>query len=133
MPLHPLLARALRRHRLARFFNSLSPSTRNEFDDRIRSVKKEATRLRRLDQTIELLSTAMAAEFDPPPALTTALAHNPQARRGFEPLPQQPRRWWLIDIFRSPYPDTRARHLEWAMREWARYAESQSCERVDEL
>ncbi len=126
MPLHPLLARALRRHRLVRFFNSLSSSTRDEFDDRIRSVKKEATRLRRLDQTIELLSTAMAAEFDPPPALALALAQNPQARRGWEPMPQQSRRWWLIDIFRSPYPDTRARHLEWAIQEWTRYPESQT-------
>jgi uncharacterized protein YdeI (YjbR/CyaY-like superfamily) len=119
--LHPLLARALRRHRLVRFFNSLSASKRNEFDDFIRSVKKEETRLRRLDQTIELLTTAMEAERDLPPALKAALAHNPQARRGWELLPQQSRRHFLLDIFRSPYPDTRARHLEWAIREWASY------------
>ncbi|HET9837240.1 MAG TPA: YdeI/OmpD-associated family protein, partial [Candidatus Angelobacter sp.] len=120
---HPLLLRALRRHRLKRFFNSLSPTLRIDFDHFIRSVKKETTRLRRLDQTIELLTTAREAELDPPPALATALAQNEQARRGWEIMPQQSRRGFLIDIFRSPYPETRARHLAWAIREWARYAE----------
>ena len=66
MPLHPLLARALRRHGLKRFFNSLSESTRNDFDRFIRSVKKEETRLRRLEQAIEHLAEAMEAELDPP-------------------------------------------------------------------
>jgi hypothetical protein len=42
MPLHPLLARALRRHRLVRFFNSISETTRNDFDYRIRQRQKEA-------------------------------------------------------------------------------------------
>jgi uncharacterized protein YdeI (YjbR/CyaY-like superfamily) len=124
MPLHPLLARALRRHGLVRFFNSLSPTLREDFDYRIHSVKKESTRLRRLEQTIELLTTAMEAELDPPPALATALRHNAQARRGFELLPESSRRVWLIDIFRSPYPETRALHLENAIREWARFAET---------
>jgi uncharacterized protein YdeI (YjbR/CyaY-like superfamily) len=122
LPLHPLLARALRRHGLTRFFNSLSESARADFDYRIRSVKKETTRLRRLDQAIELLTTAKQAELDPPPALKAAFTHNPQARRGWELMPQQTRRQHLIDIFRSPYPDTRARNLEYAVRESARYA-----------
>jgi uncharacterized protein YdeI (YjbR/CyaY-like superfamily) len=123
MPLHPLLARALRRsRRLHKFFNSLHASTRNDFDHRIRSVKKEATRLRRVQQTIELLTTAMEAELDPPPALKAAFARNKQARRGWELMPQALRRQFLIDIFRTPYPETRARNLEYAMRECAGYA-----------
>ena len=126
MPLHPLLARALRRHRLIEFFNSLSPTLREDFDYRIRSVKKEATRLRRLEQTVELLMTARQAELDPPSVLASALAHNEQARRGWELLPQQSRRTWLIDIFRSPYPETRALHLENALCEWARFADRNS-------
>ena len=44
-PIHPLLTHALRRYGLKRFFNSLSESTRNDFDRFIRSVKKEKTRL----------------------------------------------------------------------------------------
>jgi uncharacterized protein YdeI (YjbR/CyaY-like superfamily) len=122
--LHPLLARALRRHGLIRFFNSLSESTRADFDYRIRSVKREATRLRRLEQTIELLTTVREAELDPPPALKAAFTYNPQARRGWELMPQQTRRQYLIEIFRSPYPDTRARNLEYAVRESARYADT---------
>jgi hypothetical protein len=58
----------------------------------------------------------------PPPALQAAFTHNPQARRGWELMPQQTRRQHLIDIFRSPYPDTRARNLEYTVRESARYA-----------
>jgi hypothetical protein len=60
--LHPLLFLALRHHGLIRFFNSLSPTLRNDFDYRIRSVKKESTRLRRLEQTIELLTIAMQVQ-----------------------------------------------------------------------
>jgi uncharacterized protein YdeI (YjbR/CyaY-like superfamily) len=125
MPLHPLLLRALRRHRLVRFFNSLSPTLRDDFDYRIRSVKKEATRLRRLEQIIELLTIAKEAELDPPPALKAAFTRNQQARRGWELMPQQSRRQHLISIFRSPYPETRTRNLEYAVRESARHADSQ--------
>jgi uncharacterized protein YdeI (YjbR/CyaY-like superfamily) len=122
--MHPLLAQALRRHRLTKFFNSFPASTRNDFNHRIRSVKKEATRLRRVQQAIELLTTAMEAELDPPPQLKAAFAHNEQARRGWKLMPQSHRRQYLLDIFRSPYPETRARNLENAVRQSARYFES---------
>lgn len=126
MPLHPLLADALRRHRLIRFFNSLAETTRNDFDHFIRSVKKETTRLRRVEQTIELLSTAREAELDLPPALKSAFACNEKARRGWELMSASSRRYWLITIFRSPYPETRASHLEYVVRESARYANAWS-------
>src|SRR5215813_10359896 len=100
MPLHPLLARALRRSkRLHKFFNYLPDSTREQLDYFIRSVKKEDTRLRRVEQTIELLTEVMEAELDPPPLLTTAFARNPSARRGWERMPQSLRRQYLIAIF----------------------------------
>ena len=122
MPLHPLLARALRRHGLTRFFNCLSESMRDEFDYRIRSVKKEETRIRRLDQTIELLMTAKQAELDPPPVLATALAHNEQARRGWKLMPQSLRRQYLIFIFRTRYPETRALYIRRTILDAAQYA-----------
>jgi len=121
MPLHPLLARALRRHRLKRFFDSLSEATRNDFDRFISSVKKEETRLRRLEQTIEHLTEAMEAELDPPPLIKTAFARNAKARQGWEFMPQSLRRQYLIDIFRSRFPETRLLHLENALREAAQY------------
>ncbi|HKV95710.1 MAG TPA: YdeI/OmpD-associated family protein [Candidatus Angelobacter sp.] len=124
MPLHPLLARALRRHRLIRFFNSLSESTRNDFDHFIRSVKKEDTRLRRVQQTIELLAETMEAELDPPPLLTSAFARNPKARQGWDLMPQSLRRQYLIAIFRSRFPETRAHYLERTLLESSQYAES---------
>jgi uncharacterized protein YdeI (YjbR/CyaY-like superfamily) len=123
MPLHPLLATALRRHRLIKFFNSLPESSRNDFDHFIRSVKKESTRLRRLDEAIELLATAREAELDPPPALKAAFAHNAQARRGWELMPQPLRRQYLIFIFRGRYPETRALYIERTVLDAAQYAD----------
>jgi len=122
MPLHPLLARALRRHGLKRFFNSLSESTRNDFNHFISSVKKEETRIRRLEQAIEHLTEAMEAELDPPPLMKAAFARNAKARQGWQLMPQSLRRQYLIDIFRSRYPETRLLHLENALREAAQYA-----------
>lgn len=124
MPLHPLLARALcRSKRLHKFFNSLSASTRNDFDHFIRSVKKEDTRLRGVQQTIDLLTEVMEAELDPPPLLTTAFARNAKARRGWELMPQSLRRQYLIAIFRSRFPETRARYLERTILESAQYGD----------
>jgi uncharacterized protein YdeI (YjbR/CyaY-like superfamily) len=107
-----------------KFFNSLSESTRNDFDHFIRSVKKEETRLRRVQQTIELLTEAMQAELDPPPMIKSAFARNARARQGWELMPQSLRRQYLIDIFRSRHPETRLLHLENALREAAQYAGS---------
>ncbi|HET9282354.1 MAG TPA: YdeI/OmpD-associated family protein [Candidatus Angelobacter sp.] len=125
MPLHPLLAHALRHHRLKRFFNSLSESTRNDFDHFIRSVKREETRIRRVQQTIELLTEVMEAELDPPPLIKSAFARNEQARRGWELMPQSLRRQYLLAIFRSRFPETRIRYLERTLLESARYSEIQ--------
>ena len=125
MPIHPTLARSLRRSkRLLKFFNSLSESTRRHIDDSVRSVKKEETRLRRVQQTIELLTETMEAELDPPPLIKTAFARNAKARRGWELMPQSHCRQYLIAIFCSRFPETRARYLERALLESAQYADS---------
>src|SRR5947209_4695143 len=126
MPIHPLLARELRQSkRLQKFFNSLPESSRHQIDREVREVKKEETRLRRAQHAAEYLMEATEAELDPPPLMKAAFARNPQARRGWELMPQSLRRQYLLDIFRSRFPDTRARHLENALRESARYAGSQ--------
>jgi hypothetical protein len=79
--------------------------------------------LRRLDQTIELLTTAMETELDPPPLMKAAFRRNAQARQGWELMPQPLRRQYLIFIFRSRFAETRARYLEHTLLESARYAE----------
>lgn len=123
MPIHPLLARELRQSkRLQKFFASLPESSRHQIDREVREVKKEETRLRRLEQTIEHLTEAMQAEIDPPPMIKSAFARNATARQGWKLMPQSLRRQYLIDIFRSRYPETRLLHLENALREAALYA-----------
>jgi hypothetical protein len=54
--------------------------------------------------------------------MKTAFARNAKARRGWELMPQSLRRQYLIDIFRSRFPETRLLHLENALREAAQYA-----------
>jgi len=123
MPIHPLLARELRQSkRLQKFFNSLPESSRHQIDREVREVKKEETRLRRAQQAAEYLMEAMEAELDPPPLIKTAFARNAKARQGWELMPQSLRRQYLIDIFRSRFPETRLLHLENALREAAQYA-----------
>lgn len=125
MPIHPVLARELRRSkRLQKFFDCLPESSRQQIDREVREVKKEETRLRRAQQAAEYLMEAMEAELDPPPMLKTAFARNAKASQGWELMPQSLRRLYLIDIFRSRYPETRLLHIENAVREAARYAGS---------
>jgi uncharacterized protein YdeI (YjbR/CyaY-like superfamily) len=123
VPIHPLLARELRQSkRLQKFFDSLPESSRHQTDREVREVKKEDTRLRRAQHAAEYLMEAMEAELDPPPLMKTAFARNAKARQGWDLMPQSLRRQYLIDIFRSRFPETRLLHLENALREAAQYA-----------
>jgi len=123
MPIHPLLARELRQSkRLQKFFNSLPDSTRREIDHTIREVKKEETRLRRAQHAAEYLMEAMEAELDPPPLMKAAFRRNAQARQGWKLMPQPLRRQYLIFIFRSRFPETRALHLKRTVLDAAEYA-----------
>ena len=123
MPIHPVLARELcQSKRLQKFFNSLPESSRQQIDHSVREVKKEDTRLRRAKHAAEYLMEAMEAELDPPPMMKAAFARNTKARQGWELMPQSLRRQYLMDIFRSRFPETRLLHLENALRESARYA-----------
>jgi uncharacterized protein YdeI (YjbR/CyaY-like superfamily) len=124
---HPVLARELRQSkRLQRFFHSLPESSRHQIDREVREVKKEKTRLRRAQHAAEYLMEAMEAELDPPPLMKAAFARNAKARRGWELMPQSLRRQYLIAIFRSRFPETRARWLEHTLLESAQYAASRA-------
>src|SRR5258708_6314319 len=124
MPIHPTLARELRQSkRLQKFFDSLPDSTRRHIDDSVREVKKEETPQRRAQHAAEYLREAMEAELDPPPLVKAAFARNAKARQGWELMPQSLRRQYLIAIFRSRFPETRARWLERTLLESARYAD----------
>jgi uncharacterized protein YdeI (YjbR/CyaY-like superfamily) len=126
MPIHPTLARELAKSkRLLKFFNSLPDSTREQIDHTVREVKKEDTRLRRVEEAIELLTETLEAELDPPPLIQAAFTRNARARQGWELMPQSLRRQYLIAIFRSRFPDTRARHLEFTLRQCVEYIDRQ--------
>jgi uncharacterized protein YdeI (YjbR/CyaY-like superfamily) len=124
MPIHPALARELRQSkRLLKFFNSLPDSERHQIDRSVREVKKEDTRRRRAQHAAEYLMEAMEAELDPPPLMKAAFTRNPKARQGWELMPQSLRRRYLIFIFRSRYPETRALYLERTLLDSADYAD----------
>jgi hypothetical protein len=107
--IHPLLARELAKSkRLLKFFNSLPDATREHIDHTVREVKREETRQRRACHAAEYLMETMEAELDPPPLIRAAFARNPKARQGWELMPQSLRRQYLIGIFRSRFPETRA-------------------------
>lgn len=126
MPIHPALARELRQSkRLQKFFDSLPESTRRHIDDSVREVKKEDTRVRRAQHAAEYLMEAMEAELDPPPLMKAAFARNHKARQGWKLMPQSLRRQYLIAIFRSRFPDTRAANLAHALLDAAQYADRQ--------
>jgi uncharacterized protein YdeI (YjbR/CyaY-like superfamily) len=124
MPIHPTLTRELAKSkRLLKFFNALPDSTRRQIDNSIRNVKKEETRQRRAHYAAEYLMETMEAELDPPPLVKAAFARNAKARRGWELMPQALRWQYLIAIFRSRFPETRALYLERTVMESARYAD----------
>jgi uncharacterized protein YdeI (YjbR/CyaY-like superfamily) len=125
VPIHAALARELAKSkRLVKFFNSLPDSTREQIDHSVRNVKKEETRLLRARHAAEYLMETMEAELDPPPLIRAAFARNAKARRGWELMPQSLRRQYLLAIFRSRFPETRARYLERTVLESAQYAGS---------
>jgi Bacteriocin-protection, YdeI or OmpD-Associated len=124
MPIHPTLARELAKSkRLLKFFNSLPDSTREQIDRTIREVKKEETRQRRACHAAEYLMETMEAELDPPPLIRAAFTRNAKACRGWELMPQSLRRQYLIGIFSSRFPETRALYLERTVMESAQYAD----------
>ncbi|MGC2695658.1 MAG: YdeI/OmpD-associated family protein [Candidatus Angelobacter sp.] len=125
MPIHPVLARELRQSkRLQKFFDALPESSRHQIDREVREVKKEETRLRRAQHAAEYLMEAMEAELNPPPLMKAAFRRNVQARQGWELMPQSLRRQYLIAIFHSRFPETRARWLKHTLQESAEYAHS---------
>jgi uncharacterized protein YdeI (YjbR/CyaY-like superfamily) len=124
MPIHPVLSRELRQSkRLQKFFNALPESSRHQIDREVREVKREETRLRRAQHAAEYLMEAMEAELDPPPLMKAAFRRNERARQGWDLMPQSLRHQYLIAIFRSRFPDTRARWLERALLDSAEYAD----------
>ena len=97
--------------RLLKFFESLSPSRRQEIAKWIAEPKGEESRRRRSRQIAERLMETMEAERELPPIMQLAFRQNPRAREKWEQMSQSHRRAHLFAIFYYRTPDARARRL----------------------
>ena len=110
--LHSLLAHEFRRSkRLRKYYDSLDPSTLDWIQHLLHRPKTEKTRKKIAGEIAEWLTETMGGERDPPPLITTALARNPKAAEGWKKMPASLRRKYLLGIFYSRYPETRAGNL----------------------
>ncbi len=118
------LLRVLRQSKaLARFYESLSYSTRSEIAKWILAAKQKQTRLRRSEQMAERLMETMEAERELPPLIKVALTLNPKARAGWARMPAGRRRGELLGIFYYRNPESRARRVAKAIAAMEEYAE----------
>ncbi len=109
--------------RLAKYFDSLNYSTRNELAKWIGQGKQGETRTRRAEQLAERLMQTMDAERELPPLLQLAFNQNPRAREGWEKMPPGQRRAHLFGIFYYRNPESRDRRVAKAIEAMLEYAE----------
>lgn len=115
-PSCPELERALRSSkRLQKFFQSLTPSTRDYLVRFVAQARQAETRLRRAEQMAEQLMETMEAEVELPPVIRQVLARHPQAAERWERLSPSHRRSHLLGIFHYRNPESRLRRIEKAV------------------
>jgi len=118
------LLRVLRQSKaLARFYESLSYSTRREIAKWIIAAKQKQTRLRRSERMAERLLETFDAERELPPLIKVALTLNPKARAGWARMPAGRKRGELLSIFYYRNPESRARRVAKAIAAMEEYAE----------
>ena len=124
VPSAPEIDRVLRQSkRLQKFYQSLSPSMRNDIARFVAEAKQQSTRIRRADHLAERLMETMDAEVELPPMIRQAMARNPLAERGWERMPRTHRRMHLLGIFYYRNLDSRLRRIERVVEEMAEYAQ----------
>jgi uncharacterized protein YdeI (YjbR/CyaY-like superfamily) len=124
VPLVPEIDRVLRQsRRLQKFYESLSPSIRNDIARFISEGKQQSTRSRRADQLAERLMETMEAEIELPPMIRQVMARNPLAQKGWERMTRSHRRMHLLGIFYYRNLDARLRRIEKAVAEMVEYAD----------
>jgi uncharacterized protein YdeI (YjbR/CyaY-like superfamily) len=124
VPAVPEIDHVLRQSkRLLKFYQSLSPSMRNDIARFVSDAKQQSTRTRRADQLAERLMETMEAEVELPPMIRQVMARNPLAESGWERMPRSHRRMHLLGIFYYRNLDSRLRRIEKAVAEMAEYAQ----------
>jgi uncharacterized protein YdeI (YjbR/CyaY-like superfamily) len=117
-PSCPELERALRSSkRLQKFFQSLTPSTRDYLVRFVAQARHAETRRRRAEQMTEQLMETMEAEIELPPVIRQVFARHPRAAERWEHLSPSHRRSHLLGIFHYKNPESRLRRIEKAVAE----------------
>src|SRR5262249_20894593 len=106
-----VVARAGTIEGLLKFFESLSPSRRNEIAKWIAQCKTSEARTRRSRQIAERLMETMEAERELPPIMQVAFRQNPRAAEQWQKMSQSHRRAHLFRIFYYREPEARARRV----------------------
>jgi uncharacterized protein YdeI (YjbR/CyaY-like superfamily) len=110
---------------LRKYIDSMNPSTRREIAKWVAQPKSAEARARRAEQIAERLMTTMLAERgELPPLLATALARNPQAKRGWDLMPPSKKRFHLIGLTGYKSPESRQKRLAKTVDEAMHYAET---------
>ena len=121
----PELTRAINQDRtLRKYFDSLTPSMRNDCVRYVAEPKSPGARRRRAGQLAERLMSALLAERGQlPPLLQAALVRNDKARRGWELMPPSKKRFHILGLTGYKSPESRQKRLAKTLEEAGQYAE----------
>jgi uncharacterized protein YdeI (YjbR/CyaY-like superfamily) len=121
----PELAKLLKTEKaLAKWFTTLSESTRWEIAKWIEGVKSSEARQRRAEQMAERLMLTMESEKVLPPILEVAFRNAPAARKGWDAMTQTHRRGQLMAIFYYQSPEARQKRVNKVVEDALRIAEA---------
>ena len=110
-PAKELLCELRQSKRLLKFFESLSPSRRNDIAKWTAQCKTSEARKRRSQQIAERLMETMEAERELPPILQLAFRQTPRAAERWQRMSPSHRRAHLFSIFHYREPEARMRRV----------------------
>jgi uncharacterized protein YdeI (YjbR/CyaY-like superfamily) len=123
VPVVPEIDRVLRQsRRLQKFYQSLTPSMRNDIARSVSEGKQADTRMRRAQQMAERLMETMEAEIEVPPIIRQYMVRDPRALEGWKRMSPSHRRMHLLGIFYYRDPEARRRRIEKAVEAMIEYA-----------
>ena len=122
-PVPAELAKLLKQDKhLRKFYESLSPSARNDIAKNISEPKSAEARIRRAEQLAERMLLAMEGERTLPPILQIAFRRAPLAETGWNAMTPVRRRSHLLGIFYYQSPEAREKRAAKAVEEATRIA-----------
>ncbi len=124
-PIPAELAKLLKQDKdLRNFYESLSPSARNDIAKNISEPKSADSRTRRAEQLAERMMLAMEGEQTLPPILQIAFRRTPLAEAGWNAMTPVQRRSHLLGIFYYQSPEAREKRAARAVEEASKIAKT---------